>query len=247
MKKRFLPLPAALLLLVLAAGCNNVKVATYLDEIALPLAEGRTDSLLVDIQLEYAAKTRPAEAADAMNRAILSAAFDLEVDPGSVEETALRYREELIDAYLTENGNRTAGVLSWEDRLQGIFQSKYGPYLTYVIDYYSYRGGAHGVETLTPIVFDRETGRTLSEADLFAEGTADAVSALVRAALAESMSERAEEDVEVEDGLPVLNGTFGVDEDGVTWYYQPYEIAPFAMGILTATVSWDDLKPYLGK
>jgi hypothetical protein len=38
-----------------------------------------------------------------MNGVILTQAFDLEDSPGTVEETALRYRENLIDEFLRGN------------------------------------------------------------------------------------------------------------------------------------------------
>ena len=43
----------------------------------------------------------------------------------------------------------------------------------------------------------------------------------------------------------VPNGNFFLDKEGITWSYQPYEVGPYALGIVTATLSWDDLKPYL--
>lgn len=46
-------------------------------------------------------------------------------------------------------------------------------------------------------------------------------------------------------GSPEPNGNFAVSEEGVTWTYNPYEIAPYSMGIIDLTVTWADLKPYL--
>lgn len=46
-------------------------------------------------------------------------------------------------------------------------------------------------------------------------------------------------------GMPEPNGNFSVSEEGVTWTYNPYEIAPYAMGAIELAVRWSDLKPYL--
>ena len=59
------------------------------------------------------------------------------------------------------------------------------------------------------------------------------------------MLAEAEEDADMMFGEPVPNGNFGVSEEGVTWTFNPYEIAPYALGIIDLTVSWADLKPYL--
>lgn len=41
------------------------------------------------------------------------------------------------------------------------------------------------------------------------------------------------------------NGNCGVSAEGVFWNYNPYEVASYADGIITVTVTWDDLKPYI--
>ena len=41
------------------------------------------------------------------------------------------------------------------------------------------------------------------------------------------------------------NENFSVGPDGIEWIFQPYEIGPYALGIVTATLSWKQLKPYL--
>ena len=41
------------------------------------------------------------------------------------------------------------------------------------------------------------------------------------------------------------NGNFSVSEDGVTYIYNHYEIAPYAMGIIRVTLPWDDVRELL--
>ena len=45
--------------------------------------------------------------------------------------------------------------------------------------------------------------------------------------------------------LVAPNGNFCVREDGVEWLFQPYEVGPYALGIVSATLSWDELTPFL--
>ena len=49
----------------------------------------------------------------------------------------------------------------------------------------------------------------------------------------------------VEMEFVVPNGNFSVTTDGMSWIFQPYEVGPYALGIVTAHVSWEELKPYL--
>jgi hypothetical protein len=42
-----------------------------------------------------------------------------------------------------------------------------------------------------------------------------------------------------------LTENFYIDARGVTWQYNPYDIAPYSLGVITVTLTWDQLYPYL--
>ena len=243
--KRLLPI---LSLLVLATGCG-LKTANFTDEQAIPLQEGRADSLLLSISLDYPVKGAAEPAIAAMTGSILHAAFDMEEDPGSVEGTALRYEDNLKDEYFTENEDVQGvevGVLTWEDRINGYFSGRSGYFATYMIEYYSYRGGIHGINTMTPLVFDTRTGETVPEEAFFADGYREPVTGLIQAHLPEALD--GDEDslnALFEPDLVGPNGNYEVTRDGVTWYYQPYDIAPFYLGVISVTVPWKELKEFV--
>ena len=242
--KRFLPLAAALLL---AAGCN-LRTATYSDEQMTPLAEGQTDSLIQSISIEYPVKGAKEEVLAKMEDGILNAAFDMEELPGSVEETALRYEDNLKDEYFNEYEGQKgmAGARTWEDHVNGYFSGRYKQFLSYMVEVYSDRGGVHGYSTMTPLVFDRKTGDIVPEEAFFADGYREPVAALIRAHLPEALEGDEEALAAVSDPNTVgPNGVYEVTKDGVTWYYLPYDIAPFSVGVISVSVPWKDLKPYV--
>ena len=246
--KRFLTSAAALLSAMLVlVSCGGFQTQTYEDDLVVPLADGAADSLFFSISLEYVTGGVDEAVLEQMNYQIVSHAFDLEGQAAPLEETAVRYRENLIDEYLTENGNPSVdGVLSWEDRVNGNFTAGYKQYLNYLLTYYSFRGGAHGIQTVTQMVLDKKTGAPLSEDDLFVPAYQAPVSALIREAIRSSLEADDAELlplVEMEQVAP--NGNFSLSADGIQWLYQPYEVAPYALGIVSATVSWEQLKPYL--
>lgn len=243
--KRLFPFAAALLL---AAGCG-LKTASYNDDQAIPLSEGQGDSLILSVSVEYPVKGVSQEALDRMTASILDAAFDMEEKSATVEETAARYEDNLKDEYFNEyEGRIVAGDRTWEDRVIGFFSGKYKGFQSYMVDYYTSRGGAHGVETLTPMVFNRKTGEIVPEEVFFADGYRAGVAGLIQAHLLEALDND-------EDALAAINepesvgpnGFYEVDEDGVTWYYQPYEIAPFSMDVIIVTVPWSEIKGFVRK
>ena len=242
--KRFLPLAATL---VLAAGCN-LRTVTYSDEQATPLGEGQADSLIQTVSIEYPVKGAPEEVLAKIGDGILNAAFDMEERPGTVEETATRYVDNLKDEYFNEfeGQDGDAGPRTWEDHVNGYFSGRHKQYLSYMVEIYSFRGGAHGINTMTPVVFDKNTGEVVPEEAFFADGYREPVAALIRAHLPEALEGDEEALAAITDPeLVGPNGVYEVTKDGVTWYYQPYVIAPFSVGVISITVPWNELKPYV--
>ena len=242
--KRFLSFAA---ILILAAGCN-LRTATYSDEQATPLGEGQTDSLLQSVSIEYPVKGAKAEVLAKIEDGILNTVFDMEEIPGTVEETALRYEDNLKDEYFNEYESLEGGfgAKTWEDHVNGYFSGRYKQYLSYMVELYSDRGGAHGISTMTPVVFDKKTGEIVPEEAFFADGYREPVAALLQAHLPEALEGDEEALAAVSDpGLVVPNGLYEVTKDGVTWYYQPYVIAPFSVGVISISIPWNELKPYV--
>ncbi len=232
--------------LLLLAACDAVRTDTYQDDLVMPLEEEGPDSLYFSLSVEYVSAGMKVEARQKINGAIVAQAFDLEGGEGSLEEMAIRYRENLIDEYLNENAVLENGVRSWEDRLTGAFQKKYKNYMNYQVSYYTFRGGAHGIQTLSQLVFDAKTGDVVKESDLFAPGYEAPVTQLMRMAVKNSMEEEDPELMElVELEQVVPNGNFSLHENGVEWLFQPYEVGPYALGIVSASVSWEDITPFL--
>ena len=234
-------------LAVLATGCQ-LKTSTYCDEQAMPLAEGQADSLLLSVSIEHPVGGAAEEILGKIDKGILATAFDMEELPGTVEETATRYEDNLKDEYFNEYEGAEVdnSVRTWEDHVNGYFSGRYGRYLSYMVEYYGFRGGAHGSNTMTPVVFDRKTGDVVPEEAFFADGYRDPVSALLQAHLPEALDGDEEALAAVfEPTLLAPNGLYEVTKDGITWYYQPYDIAPYYLGVISITLPWSELKPYI--
>ena len=243
--KSFLPCAAALLLVT---GCN-LRTTTYSDEQATPLGEGQTDSLLQSVSIEYPVKGAKAEVLAKIEDGILNTVFDMEELPGTVEETALRYEDNLKDEYFNEYEGlkgTIAGSKTWEDHVNGYFSGRYKQFLSYMVEIYSFRGGVHGINTMTPVVFDKNTGDVVPEEAFFADGYREPVAALLQAHLPEALENDKDALAAVfEPGLLGPNGLYEVTKDGVTWYYQPYDIAPYYLGVISISIPWSELKPYV--
>lgn len=126
-------------------------------------------------------------------------------------------------------------------------------YVNYNINVYAFLGGAHGTTTDYTVTIVKPSGRVLTQ-------TVDtlqlkSLQPILRKGVLSYLHEQGETDATeatLGDMLFVENGIIPLPvhapyltDDGVCFVYQQYEIASYAMGIVTFTVPYDQIKPYL--
>ena len=103
-------------------------------------------------------------------------------------------------------------------------------YLSYRIEEYWYRGGAHGSTTISVGTLDRETGRQLTLNDVFGkDGLAPLESELRQAVVAKIGEENIQSPVKP-------NENFYLADDGWHFVYNQYEIACYACGAVEVVI-----------
>lgn len=244
--KFFLPLAAILL----AACTHELQTRTIALEDSVP-AENIDASCDVSCSFEYVTGGVSQEIMDKINGSIIANHILFEESEGrtDVEAACKLWVEQMLNSY-SDDGEEVdeedAWMYDFEYSRSGEFAGacKSRHLQTYTGSDYEYTGGAHGYTGIGHDVFDMTTGEIVTEEDLFAEGYEENVAELLAASLEIYLAEN-EEDPESMFSLPEPNGNFAVSEEGITWTYNPYEIAPYSMGIFDLLVCWDDLKPYL--
>ena len=250
--------PLAVCVLLLASCRTNLKTAVYTDEYVLPLHELRQDSLSVNISFEY--PVGGDEATVTLRKELCDCIFGYGWDTVDVVDSiGLYYRNSIVDDYLNEYLQSAADttdqrIMSWERDIDARFLPDWKGYHRYVADLYDYQGGAHGQSGCVTFLFDKKTGKRVEEWDFFKEGYEEPVSALIRQHLQSDYVPQLEADgFDVEDLMSSsvspesawVNGVFLPGPKGVSWVFQPYEIAPYSYGIITVEVPWKELKPWV--
>lgn len=257
MKKHFLSVAtSAATLLLLAACTHELKTARVSDERFVPLKEGSEIGFTADYDMEYITGGVPKDIMDKINCTLITE--ELYEPEGTDMPAACKswmtascagYQEEAesmvedMEIDLDEDG----WMLNWSSSVSGAFTEgcKARGWQTYCSSSSDYQGGAHGMYGETYRVFDLATGELVQESDFLREG-ADEDEDLIELLYESLIAGMDEEDVE--DGLfgmPYPNANFSVSNEGVTWHYNPYDIAPYAFGVLEASLSWEELKPFL--
>lgn len=113
---------------------------------------------------------------------------------------------------------------------------------------YVYTGGAHGMEHQEFLVVDRSKSRAIGLSDLFTEGSADSLGVLLTAKLQQQAGVQQGESLTSKgyfvDTVPVA-GNFFLHPAGITFYYNSYELAPYAFGHTALTLSFREIKDLL--
>ena len=153
---------------------------------------------------------------------------------------------ELFDKEYSEfKSEMTETALRWEALFDGevIYQSS--EVITVAINGYLNTGGAHGNMNISLYNFDGKSGELLNVDDLIDD--IDALTEFVQPYFEKEIKQQGE--AELEDyffGEPFhLPANIGLNDEGVLFLYNTYEIAPYAMGITEFTISFDEIQKFL--
>ena len=215
------------------------------------------------INLTYASKSSDEKMKDSLNTYFLSACFGekyigenpKEVVKQYTEAYIREYRRDLEPMYLEDEKDKEdeSSIGAWYSYYKGI-ESHVQLYeknlLVYRIDYNEYTGGAHGIYMTTFLNMDLGLMRPLRLDDVFVGEYQEALTDLIWNQL--MADNEAKTRAELEDmgygstGEIAPTENFYLDKDGVTFYYNVYDITPYAMGPVTVSIPFQMLEHMLG-
>jgi hypothetical protein len=123
--------------------------------------------------------------------------------------------------------------------------------LCYSVNFENYTGGAHGAHAYTNIVLNLKTGEIVTEEDIFVEDFQDALALMLVDKIAKQNEIENAKELEsigffsIDEIFP--NGNFRIDEEGITYYFNEYEIAAYVVGGTSVKLLYDEIKPLLRK
>jgi hypothetical protein len=124
-------------------------------------------------------------------------------------------------------------------------------FISFSIYVEDYAGGAHAAHTLTNHVIDIKRGTFLTEDDLFVEDFKDKMAEiLVKNIMAENNLDDPKKIEEIglfDINKIVPNGNFLIDDDGITYSFNEYEIAAYSAGTIDVHIAYDEIKDLLRK
>ena len=122
-------------------------------------------------------------------------------------------------------------------------------YITYLADKTMFEGGSHEISLRLTANFNAETGHAVTTEELFVPGFKKRLSAILLDRLKEKTGAETLDDLHGEgyllstDMYPADN--FILDDGGMTFIYNPYEIAPYDKGRIELYVRNDEIEDLL--
>ena len=240
--KRFPALGASLALL-LAAGCGEQTVAPRFTTL-------HVDTLLVCGTARYSVRYDFTSIANASEDAALQAIeeanirnfFDLEYSPGSARQAADTALADLYAEMIPDQETEYA----WENTLSAQSDAAVvaDTLLVYTIDMSGYSGGAHGYYGRTVRNYSLKGGYDLMLNDLFDATQRDLLDELIRDKLYDRYGVADDVGLAAEGFFPeeiAATENFAIGEQGITFYYNPYDIGCYALGDVEVHIGFDEL------
>lgn len=111
-----------------------------------------------------------------------------------------------------------------------------------------YSGGAHGNELLTTLNYNLERKEVITPSVIFSNPHSEGLSTLILQSLMKEFDVTEPEQLEL---LGVFNyeeievtNNFYFTPNGIAFYYNPYELAAYAVGAIELIIPYSDLNPY---
>lgn len=118
---------------------------------------------------------------------------------------------------------------------------------TFREDYYG--GGAHPTQMVTIKRFDLQTGTPIELWDVFEDSSSDSLRSMLTRKLMKDQGVNTLEELKEKGFLEMVDmfipQNFWLDKDSLSFFFNQYDIAPYALGQISLSFGYNELKPYL--
>jgi hypothetical protein len=110
---------------------------------------------------------------------------------------------------------------------------------------YGFTGGAHGLQTIQYTCANLEKNEVITLEDLFTDDYENVLTPIILEKLAENNDLKSPNDLESNGFFDITeikpNNNFYIDEKGITFVYNPYDIAAYVMGTSNVFIPYGDI------
>ncbi len=244
-----------------AAHNNDIKFQTIRIEKTYHMLDNNDNpGCNLEIKFTYPDKYSHPEILKELQKQFISSYFGDYYDEMSPEEAVAAYTEDYLKNYQSleddfkdelshEDGSSVSAWFSYyETSSNDVTYNKNG-LLSYSVAFEGYTGGAHGAHSFTNHVLNLETGQAVTEEDIFVEDYQDKLAEILVDHIATANEVKDPKELEnigffsIDEIYP--NGNFLVDDSGLTYDFNEYEIAAYVVGNTKVKLPWKEIRHLL--
>lgn len=240
---------------------NDIQFASIEKEETYHLL-GNQDNPNCDLQLSftYPVKYADKEILNKVQKLFTFSYFGETYEVYSPQEAVNKYVESYLEMYKELEEYYTEDLKNADTSPVGAWYSYYETsdneiifnmdnIISYTVSFTNYTGGAHASHSETNHVIDLTKGEFITEADIFINGFETQLAHMLVDAIAEQNNLENPKELEnigyfsVDEIYP--NGNFLIDEKGITYSFNEYEIAAYVIGVTSVHFPFEKIKHLL--
>ena len=260
------------LISVFVSGCNiGTKKTTDNDVTFDSISVDKTYHLLenpenpncnLQINFTYPAKYDNKDILKKIQQQFVYSYFGDGYENLSPEEATAKYTEDYLNNYKDLEDEYKAEVAKADETPVGARFSYFemssddiaynkNDILSYTVNFENYTGGAHGAHSFTNHVIDMKTGNLIKEDDIFIEGFQEDLAQILIDRIAKQNTVENPKELEnigffsIDEIFP--NGNFLIDDNGITYTFNEYEIAAYVVGATNVHLPYEEIQYLLKK
>ena len=260
------------LISVFVSGCNiGTKKTTDNDVTFDSISVDKTYHLLenpenpncnLQINFTYPAKYDNKDILKKIQQQFVYSYFGDGYENLSPEEATAKYTENYLNNYKDLEDEYKAEVAKADETPVGAWFSYFemssddiaynkNDILSYTVNFENYTGGAHGAHSFTNHVIDMKTGNLIKEDDIFIEGFQEDLAQILIDRIAKQNTVENPKELEnigffsIDEIFP--NGNFLIDDNGITYTFNEYEIAAYVVGATNVHLPYEEIQYLLKK
>ena len=260
------------LISVFVSGCNiGTKKTTDNDVTFDSISVDKTYHLLenpenpncnLQINFTYPAKYDNKDILKKIQQQFVYSYFGDGYENLSPEEATAKYTEDYLNNYKDLEDEYKAEVAKADETPVGAWFSYFemssddiaynkNDILSYTVNFENYTGGDPGAHSFTNHVIDMKTGNLIKEDDIFIEGFQEDLAQILIDRIAKQNTVENPKELEnigffsIDEIFP--NGNFLIDDNGITYTFNEYEIAAYVVGATNVHLPYEEIQYLLKK
>lgn len=209
------------------------------------------------INFTYPVKIANKELLTPVQQLFISSYFGEAYEALTPEEAVKKYTADYLNAYKELEDDFKKELEKAEESPVGSWFSYYemssneikynkNNILSYTIAFENYTGGAHGAHSYTNRTINLKTGEFIKEKDIFLENFQNVLAQLLVDKIAKQNNVSDAKELEnigffsIDEIYP--NGNFLLDDTGITYSFNEYEIAAYVVGVTNVHIPYREIK-----